>query len=97
MGEYYSTLKAVTNILFVLTAGKLKYPGADPGFEKRGGAVASEARSQDFFGQLRGLFKAFGAKRGERAPPAPPPSGSAPGIPLAIASAMGLNTGIAQE
>ena len=53
-------------------------PGADPGFEKGGGAVASGARSQDFSGQFRGLFKEFGAKRGGRAPPAPP-SGSAPG------------------
>ena len=26
---------------------------ADPGFKKRGGAVASGARSQDFFGQFR--------------------------------------------
>ena len=46
-------------------------PGADPGFEKGGGAVASGARSQDFFGQFRGLFKEFGAKRGGIAPPGP--------------------------
>ena len=46
--------------------------GADPGFEKGGGAVASGARFQDFFGQFRGLFKEFGAKRGGRAPPAIP-------------------------
>ena len=43
--------------------------GVDPGFEKGGGAVASGARSQDFFGQFRGLFKEFGATRGGRAPP----------------------------
>ena len=53
------------------------YSGADPGFEKGGGAVSSGARSQDFFGQFRKLFKEFGAKRGGRSPPAPP-SGSAP-------------------
>ena len=43
--------------------------------------MASGACSQDFFGQFRGLFKefrakrggrAFRAKRGGRAPPAPP-------------------------
>ena len=44
-------------------------PGADPGFEKGGTAVASGARSQDFFGQFRGLFKEFRAKRGGRVPP----------------------------
>ena len=31
--------------------------GADPGFKKEGGAVATEARSQDFLGQFRGLLK----------------------------------------
>ena len=36
--------------------------------------MASGARSHNFFGQFRGLFKEFGAKRGRRAPP----SGSAP-------------------
>ena len=36
--------------------------GEDPGFEKGGGAVASGARSQDFFVQFRGLFKEFGAR-----------------------------------
>ena len=43
--------------------------------------MGSGARSQDFFGQFRGLFKEFWAKRGGRAPPAPP-SGSAPGFLL---------------
>ena len=38
--------------------------GADPGFGKGGGAVASGARSQDFFSQFSGLFKQFGGKRG---------------------------------
>ena len=52
----------------------LAQPGADPGIEKGGGAVASGARSQDFFGQFRGLFKKIRAKMGGRAPP----SGSAP-------------------
>ena len=33
------------------------------------GAVASGARSQSFFGQFRGLFKEFGAKRCGRAAP----------------------------
>ena len=47
-------------------------PGADAEFAKGGGAVGSGARSQYFFGQLRGLFKGFGAKRGGRAPPPPP-------------------------
>ena len=47
---------------------------ADPGFEKGEGAGACP---QDFFGQFKVLFKEFGAKRGGRAPPAPP-SGSAP-------------------
>ena len=31
--------------------------------------MASEARSQDFFGQFRGFFTECGEKRGERAPP----------------------------
>ena len=31
--------------------------GADPGFEKGRGAVASEARSEDFLGQFGGLLK----------------------------------------
>ena len=47
--------------------------GADPGFEKGGGAGGSGARPQDFFGQFRGFFKVFGAKRVGRAPPAPLP------------------------
>ena len=34
--------------------------------------MASGACSQDFFGQFRGHFKEFGAKRGGRAPSAPP-------------------------
>ena len=38
--------------------------------------MASGARSQDFFGQFRGLFKEFRAKRGGRAPP----SGFAPAV-----------------
>ena len=46
--------------------------GADPGLEKRGGAGASGARHQDFFGQFRGLFKKFGAKSGGRVPPLEP-------------------------
>ena len=46
--------------------------GADPGFEKGGGAGGSGSRPQDFFGQFRGLFKVFGAKRVGRAPPPPP-------------------------
>ena len=33
--------------------------------------MASGARSQDFFGQFRGFFKEFEAKRGGRAPPPP--------------------------
>ena len=45
--------------------------GADPGFEKGGGAGGSRARPQDFLGQFKGLFKEFGAKRGGRAPPHP--------------------------
>ena len=48
-------------------------PGADPGFEKGGGAVGSGARSQDFFGQFRGLLKTFGAKSGGLALPCAPP------------------------
>ena len=32
-------------------------PGANLRFEKGGGAVASGARSQDFFGQFKELFK----------------------------------------
>ena len=47
--------------------------GADPGFEKGGGAGGSWARPQDFFGQFRGLFKVFGAKRVGRVPPCAPP------------------------
>ena len=34
--------------------------------------MVSGACSQHFFGQIWGLFKEFGAKRGGRAPPAPP-------------------------
>ena len=64
--------------------------GVDPGFEG-GGAVASEARSQDFFGQFWGLFKEFGAKRGGRAPPsgASPELGQKPGFILQV----GIPTG----
>ena len=35
--------------------------------------MASGARFKDFFGKFSGLFKEFGAKRGGRAPAAPPP------------------------
>ena len=42
--------------------------GADPGFEKGGGAGGSGACPRDFFGQFKGLFKEFGAKRGGRVP-----------------------------
>ena len=42
------------------------------GFEKGGGAGGSGARPQAFFGQFRGLFKEFGAKKGGRAPLATP-------------------------
>ena len=48
------------------------YTGADPGFEKGGGAGGSGARPQDFLGQFRGLFKVFGAKRVGRKPPCAP-------------------------
>ena len=33
--------------------------------------MGSGAHSQDFFGQFKGLFKEFGAKRGGHAPPPP--------------------------
>ena len=67
-----------TDFWYFYFGGCQEIAGADPGFEKGGRVVASEAGSQDFFGQFRGLFKYFGAKRGGRAPPAPP-SKSAPG------------------
>ena len=60
--------------------------GKDPGFEKGGDAEGSGARFSAYLGQFRGLFKAFGTKRGGRAPPAPS-SGSAMFIHL-IASAI---------
>ena len=47
------------HILILSAHGPCLYPE----FEKGGGAVASGARSQDFFGQFSGLFKEFGAKR----------------------------------
>ena len=40
--------------------------------KKREGAEGSGARPQDFFGQFRGLFKEFGAKRGGRTPSCAP-------------------------
>ena len=46
--------------------------GEDLGFKKRGGAGGSGASFGTYLGQFRGLFKAFGAKTGGRAPPAPP-------------------------
>ena len=53
---------------------RVHFAGADPGSEKGGGTVhvASGAHSEDVFGQFKGLFKEFGAKRGGRMPPAPP-------------------------
>ena len=55
--------------------------GADPGFEKGGGAGGLGALPQDFFGPFRILFKEFGAKRGEPAPPPPPLD---PRLPLVL-------------
>ena len=46
--------------------------GEDLGFEKGGGADGSGASFGTYLGQFRGLFKAFGAKTGGRAPPALP-------------------------
>ena len=46
--------------------------GADPGFEKGGGAGGSVASFWAYSGQFRGLFKQFDVKTGGRAPPAPP-------------------------
>ena len=43
--------------------------GADPGFEKGGGAGGSGVRPREFFGLFRGLFTEFGTKRGGCAPP----------------------------
>ena len=50
--------------------------GADPVFEKGGGADGSGASFEAYLGQFRGLFKEFGTKTGGCAPPvtcAPPP------------------------
>ena len=47
--------------------------GADPGFEKGGGAGGSGASFEAYLGQFRGLFKEFDAKTSVREPPAPPP------------------------
>ena len=46
--------------------------GADPGFEKEGGAGGSGTSFWAYLGQFRILFKEFSAKTGGRAPPAPP-------------------------
>ena len=52
---------------------KCENPGADPGFEKGGGAISGSGESfWAYLGQFGGLFKEFGVR--------PPPSGSAPGI-----------------
>ena len=45
------------------------YPGADPGFEKEGGAGGSVASLRAYLGQFSGLFKEFGVKTGGHAPP----------------------------
>ena len=50
--------------------------GADPEFEKGGGAGGSGALPQDVFDIFRGFFEEFDSKRGGCALPAPP-SGSA--------------------
>ena len=47
----------------------IKYPWADPGFEKGGGASGSGTSFEEYLWQSRGLFKEFGAKTGVRAPP----------------------------
>ena len=49
----------------------LLYQGRIQDLQKGGGAGGSGARPQDFFGQFRGHFKEFGAKRGGCAPPTP--------------------------
>ena len=64
--------------------------GADPGFEKGGGAGGSGASFWAYLGQIRGFLKEFGTKTGGRAPPAPPPSGSAPGV-INISTRLGNN------
>ena len=43
--------------------------GADPGFEKGGGAEGWGGSSQNFFGQFRTHFKESESKKGGRAPP----------------------------
>ena len=64
------------HILILSAHGPCLYPE----FDKGGGAVASGARSQDFFGQFSGLLgKNLGQKGWACAPCAPlPPSGFAP-------------------
>ena len=55
------------------TGAFIMLSGADPGFEKGGGAGGSVASFWAYSGQFRGLFKQFDVKTGGRAPPAPPP------------------------
>ena len=46
-----------TDFWYFRFGGCQEIAGADPGFEKGGHVVASEAGSQDCFGQFGGLFK----------------------------------------
>ena len=50
----------------------MDHSGADPGFEKGGGAGGSEASFAAYLGKFKGLLLEIGAKMGGRAPPAPP-------------------------